>query len=584
MPDRLRNNRQMNDHKAPAELEIPSSTWTAAATLSPRDGGKRVLVLGCAPLPFENQRMNYAPGTRTWQFARPLATAGHAVCVVGSRIPGAYGEDLTAVVELTRAGVVIYTLPRAAFEAPRVLPGLIEAFAPDVVVGASALPSRRAAELAGERPVWIDLFGDPMAEAQAKAVVDGAATAPLRDDSVTFAPLRGDSVTSAPLRGDSVTSAPLRGDSVTSAPLRGDGVTFAPLRDDLAYFHLMWTLLERGDAFAAVSGRQHHAVIGQLGFFGRLNRATQGLELVHTVPCALWQGPGSVAGRSAEPPADVAADDFVVLWSGGFNTWCDVDTLFQALEQAMAVNPAIRFVSTGGEIAGHDEDSYRRFIALVEASELRSRFVLKGRLPAAEADRYLARADLGVVTERPVYERFLGSSARMVNWLGRGLPFVCAEVSELGTTLAAGGFALTYAPGDAGALARRIVAAAADPDRLRRLGERGRKFARRQYSFERTTRPLREWVERAERLPDAGVPQLRPFVEVHCRNLEARIRDLEQRLDRREEDYHRVRRELGEIHQSKAWRWWMKYLEWRRVLLRPFGSNARRNAGARDSV
>ena len=66
-----------------------------------------------------------------------------------------------------------WTAARERFDAGSWLPDLVEAFAPDVLVGASALPSRRAVELAGDRPVWIDLFGDPMAEGQAKAAVVG---------------------------------------------------------------------------------------------------------------------------------------------------------------------------------------------------------------------------------------------------------------------------------------------------------------------------------------------------------------------------------------------------------------------------
>lgn len=507
------------------------STWRSAEALVPRAGSKRVLVLGCSPLPFENERMNYAPGARTWQFAGALAQEGHGVCAACSRIPGAYGESTDEIRELAHEGVLTYTMSREAFDGPETLAGLVAAFSPDVVVAASALPSRRAVLLAGDRPVWVDLFGDPMAEAQAKAAVDG------RDDM-------------------------------------------------MAYFYLMWPLLERGDAFSAVSERQRYAVIGQLGLFGRLNRATCGLELVHTVPCAAPPASGEIVGREAAAPEDVAEGDFVVLWSGGFNTWCDVDTLFGALERAIAENPSIRFVSTGAEIKGHDERTYGRFVELVEASEHRERFLLKGLLPAAQAQRYLARADLGVVTEKAIYERTLGSSGRMVDWLARGLPFVCAEVSELAAAIAANELSLTYPPGDSETLARRILDAAADPGELRRLGERARRYAGREWTPAASTRALRDWVARAARLPDTGEPQIKPFMETHCAGLEARvraeteariraetearIRDLEQRLGRREEDYQGVRGELGRIHHSKAWRWWMRYLAFRRALLGPF--------------
>ncbi len=483
--------------------------WKSAAELTAR-GGKRVLLLGCSPLPFENERMNYAPGSRTWQFARPLAQAGHAVCVACARIPGAYGEESPGFVELERDGAVVYTMPWDLFDAADVLDGLVREMRPEVIVGATALPSRRAVQLAGERPVWVDLFGDPMSEAQAKAAVDGG--------------------------------------------------------DDLgAYVELLWSLLERGDAFAAVSERQRWAVVGQLGFFGRLNRATIGRELVHTVPCATE---GAAGTSPAVVPADLDDGDFVVLWSGGFNTWCDVDVLLPALEKALAADPAIRFVATGGPIEGHDEETYGDFARRVEASAFRDRLLLKGRLPAAEADGYLARADLGIVTEKPIYERALGSSARLARWLAQGLPFVCAEVSELSEIVADNGLGMTYPPGDSEALASRILEAAGDAELRRRLGEAGRRYAEGEWSFESTTRPLLDWVERAKRLDDHDCPEMSTRLASPSRRAELEV--LERRYLRLEKDYHDLRHELGEIHESKMWDWWMRYLDARQLLRRPF--------------
>ncbi len=49
--------------------------------------------------------------------------------------------------------------------------------------------------------------------------------------------------------------------------------------------------------------------------------------------------------------------DFVVLWSGGYNTWTDVDTLFAGLIKAMKEEPRLRFVSIGGAIPGRDEQT-----------------------------------------------------------------------------------------------------------------------------------------------------------------------------------------------------------------------------------
>ena len=55
-------------------------------------------------------------------------------------------------------------------------------------------------------------------------------------------------------------------------------------------------------------------------------------------------------------------DAFVIFYSGGYNTWTDVETLFAALDQLMADYPQMYFVSTGGKIEGHDDLTYSRFI------------------------------------------------------------------------------------------------------------------------------------------------------------------------------------------------------------------------------
>jgi glycosyltransferase involved in cell wall biosynthesis len=492
---------------------VPASTWRQAASrVGERAGGRRVLVVGWAPLPFENARMNYAPGGRAWQFARPLAADGHAVCLAAARIPGAYGGEPPAVSQLERDGVLIYLLDHELFAAEVVLDGLVGAFRPDVVVGAAAVPSKRAAELAGDRPLWVDFFGDPMAEAQAKAAVHP----------------------------------------------EGDHLT--------AYWQLTAELLLRGDRFSAVSERQRWALVGQLGLAGRLNRATCGRELVHTLPVS--------AVEAHRPPAAPAGEfrdrDFVVLWSGGYNTWCDVETLYRALESAMSQNGDIRFVSTGAGIEGQDVETYRRFEELVAGSLFRSRFLLKGRLPERRAGRYLARADLGVVTEKPIYERSLGSSARLLGWMSAGLPFVCARLSELASEAEAAGLAATYPAGDAEALARRILEAAERGRCRAAAAELAPALA--DLTPEATTRPLRAWVESGRRAPDHDAEPPR-FLDPRALERAVLAEELaaaaEARAEKLERRYHRVRSELGEIHESTMWRVWMTYLEVRRALLWP---------------
>jgi len=260
----------------------------------------------------------------------------------------------------------------------------------------------------------------------------------------------------------------------------------------------------------------------------------------------------------------------------------------------MEAEPSIRCVSTGGEIAGHDELTYRRWLDLVEASRFRDRFLVKGCLPEEEAARYRARADLGVVTERPITERVLGSSGRILDWLGTGLPFVCSSLSEIGTELEAAGLAFTYTPQDAASLANRIVEAAADREALQEMARQAMDVARERWSEDRTTAPLRAWARAPRRAPDhsednpiAIMDMARKIhtleAEMHRRGGEierleyelglvrgelestrAHVQHLtelstraEERAGQWEGRFHDVRSELGRIHNSAMWRAWM---------------------------
>lgn len=497
--------------------------------LASGDPPRRVLVLGWGPLPFESARMNYAPGRRSWQLARPLAAAGHAVCLVLAAMPGAYADDGEMAAEEIRDGVLIYRLSRQAFAEGPAVATLIARFQPQVLVGAAAQPSHRAVEVAGDLPVWVDLFGDPMAEAQAKA-----------------------------------------GRHAT-----GDHLT--------AYWRMTADLLERGDAFAAVSRRQTWAAVGQLGMAGRLNRQTHGEALVHAVPCGL----PTVSDEVAELPVEVAslpADAFVLLWSGGFNTWCDVDILGTALQDVLERCPDVHFVATGGRIEGQDESTYEGFRRSLEASPHGDRCHLLGCLPAPQARACLARADLAVVTERTLYERQLGSSGRLLEWLAHGVPFVCTDLSELAAQLASAGKVRTYRAGDADHLAAQLVAAHGERRQLAEEGAAAVAWARQKFSDEATTAPLRRFVAAARRAPDAerqahrylasdGEGAAAGNIVLHAELDAARRQLAEQtsRADQFEGRYHQVRGELGAIHQSKMWKLWMAYLsprQWLRDLFR----------------
>jgi glycosyltransferase involved in cell wall biosynthesis len=405
----------------------------------------RVLVLGHAPLPWEDLTKSYGPGTRTWQFAQPLIADGHDVTILASRIPFVYPEELDGAGCSLEQGCRIHRLPQEQFEIGGYTDRLITELDPDCIVGATAYPSYVAATYAGEKPLWADIFGSFLAEAQAKAAV-------YWDDGMLEHFLRVNN-----------------------------------------------HILLLADRFSTVSSRQAYELVGQLGANARLSAKTLGYEFSFSIPCG-------VIDREFPPPAypyePAGVSDFIVLWSGGFNTWTDVATLFEGLELAMSACERIHFVSTGAEIEGHDDRTYAGFVSMVGSSEHRDRYHLKGWVKRSEALSYYGTASVGINIDAAHYEVTFGSRNRILEWALAGLPAVSTDLCELTTELSEVGLLFTIPVADPRALADRLLELEADRARLSSLGARLKGHVLDRYSFEKTTGPLRRWVADPTHAPD----------------------------------------------------------------------------------
>lgn len=405
----------------------------------------RILVSGICPLPFEDCPSNPGPGIRTWQFAKPLAHAGHDVHVLAMQIESCYASP-PATEELVD-GVKIHRATPEELSDLAYFDAFQTDLAPDAMVGATVYGSNLLARLESMLPFWADQFGHVMAEAQAKARLE---------------------------------------------------------RDNWPLEHF-WGLLEpalrKADRFSVVSERQRWALIGELGVVGRLRAETCGYEFTSVIPCAVDpQRPARL--RDVLRGSTVPEDSFVVLWSGGYNVWSDVDTLFSALEFAMARNPRIEFVSTGGGIQGHDDSTYEHFEELVRDSPFSGRYHLLGWLPQSQVADYVASADVGVLCELPIYEGALGSKNRLVQWMGNGLPILYNRFGEIGDLLHERQLGMTFPVSDSGTMGELILWASSHPAELSELAERARQYARTVLTFEVTTRDLVAWAERPRRAPD----------------------------------------------------------------------------------
>ena len=489
----------------------------------------RILVLGAAPLPFEPQERQYAANLRTWHFTQPLVAAGHEIRLVACRLPKTYPEGIEPETRAEVEGMDYVSVSGELFNDPAYLQRHHDEFEPDAVVGVNTHPASRAAALDTDRPVWCDLNGWVMAEAQTKTFV----------------------------------------------------------YDDDRFLSHFWnmerTVLDRADVISTVSEAQTFATIGELATRGRLGRQNFGYDFVRTIPNA-------IAGVAYAPTSQllrgslVPEDAFVVLWVGGYNTWTDVDLLFESLTSAMAEVPELQFVSTGGVIEGHDEITFTRFRERVDASPLSNRFHFVGWVPTADVPNYYFESDLGLNVDAANYETTFGARNRLNEMIKTGLPVLTTRGTEISRLIEDEGFGLVAPMGDADRFAERMRWAAANRDETRRMAEKARDYAAEHLSYAATTKSLVAWAEDPHRAPDGGdavsfedldfftaaaesEPEPDPEAS-STRSADGALRQDAERWQSVAEDY---RRQLGSIHGSKMWSLWMSYLALRRGILRLLG-------------
>jgi len=409
----------------------------------------RVLILGNAPLPVENASRNYAPGIRTWHFANSAKNANCDVLVIGYRIPKSYQEKLPEIKFLQIDGIDYYTVEGHVFENKDWLKEKISQFKPDCIVGVNTHPASIAAELNLDIPFWADLNGSVMAEAQAKAFT--------YDDDIYLD----------------------------------------------HFFKMESKSLSKADVFSVVSDAQGFSLIGELGIWGRLNKNTMGYRFVRVIPNTAENKEfkhtkkvirGTLAKES----------DFVILSSGGFNTWTDVDTLFHGLEKAMAKNPNLVFVSTGGQIEGHDELTYPHFEQLVNSSRYKDRFHLCGWVSNEDLPNYYLEADLGINSDKYCYEAIMGGRTRILDWLRVPLTFISTPLSEITYFLSQNNLAYSFKQGDSDDLAEKLIHISSNPQELEKIKAELNRIFVEEFTSQNIFREFREWIKNPKHAPDYG--------------------------------------------------------------------------------
>ncbi len=496
----------------------------------------RIAIIGTGPLLESGVRFFSGQGLRTWHFARPLLDDSHEVLLLthpiddrafqSGRDPAArparfQGFDYIAL-QTNNETVILPEIERRLAE-----------FRPDAVFGINPFAAYLACRQRLRVPVWADLNGYVPAEGQTHCRLYGS------DEHLEH------------------------------------------------FWRMEMQAARRADRISTATRRQRLATLGELAIAGRLNRHNaEYLDFVTWIPEAVAE---RYANFQAPPPfmrgksVGVPADAFILLWSGGFNTWTDVDTMHGALERVMAAHPNFHFAATGGAIAGHDEKTFERFRALAAASPFAARYHLLGWVEPETVDALYGESDLGISLDAMNYESMFGARHRLLCMMGAGLPVLTTRGTEIAEDIEMAGVGLIAPPGDPAALAERIEWAIANRgahlgkadesgraergenqggnSALRDLARRGREWALSEFPCDRTTAEPRRWAreprfapDNAERLRIAREQNLAPEIPLERVVLHS-LDDLLSSCDREIYDaLRRDERDLRAIRAKPIWR------------------------------
>lgn len=419
---------------------------------------RKILVLGMSPLPFENEKKVYGTGIRTWQFILPMLEKGYEICLTSYAVPSAYDNNFKSILNEKRSykgyEFTCNVLSKKDFENVTFLSEIFMNFNPGCIIGCTFYPSYIASRILNnlkkeqQVPYWADLFGHVMAEAQARAFMDDS-------DECLF-----------------------------------------------HYWNSEFNILTKADIFSCVSQRQSYALIGELGATGRLNKWTSGYDFSKVIPCGMPDEDFIHKKNVLKGLGSIEDDDFVVLWSGGYNTWTDVETLYKGLASAMEKNPKIKFVSTGGEIPEQDVKTYPYFLKLIGSGKHDDNFFMNGWINGSDVPNYYFEADIGINIDKDIYEVRLGSKNRILDWMRAGLCVLSSNVCELTEIMKRERIGFTFKAHDFNDLSNVLLYLSHNKEEVKKTGQRGKNYAKECFNFNKTTECVMEWLKSPEFAPD----------------------------------------------------------------------------------
>jgi glycosyltransferase involved in cell wall biosynthesis len=408
----------------------------------------RILFVGYTPPPFCPKAKVEAAHYRSWQFFQPLMDEGHKICFCGTSIGT---DDIPQNSDIFLSNNCDYHYINFYQNGwLRQFQYIHDQFVPDCIIAVTFFPSLFTSRITSASPKWFDIYGDYITAVQANC---------FRNKSN-----------------------------------RGLEISIKFVID----------VLKKGDKFSVCSENQQHMLVGELALAKRLNSKTFGYDYVEVIPPGIITPINHTIGirNDVRRKLGIKDSEKIVLWCGGYNTWTDVDTLFDALNQLMENDSRVHFVSVGASTYQASDNVYERFVRRIESSPSRSKFHLLGWQPWAEVPGYMLASDIGLNIDALHYETIYGTRTRILEMISYNLPIITSLGSELSHFLVDQGCALGFEIGDKEDLVNKILRIINDDSLRMNTISKAEKIGLQQLSFSNTTINMRDWVKRPRRSPD----------------------------------------------------------------------------------
>lgn len=184
---------------------------------------------------------------------------------------------------------------------------------------------------------------------------------------------------------------------------------------------------------------------------------------------------------SIEPGEPLLQEDLPLLsFVGGFGPYRGIETLLSAVAALKSRG------ETGFRLAlvGAPAPELQRLRALCEERGISDLVLLHGMLPHREAMRWMKQSNVGIIPHVNTLQIRTTIPNKLFQYMSGGAACITSDVGPLGRIVRETNCGLTFEPGDANDLARKIAFLLSDPEKMRELGRNGRSSAENKYRWE----------------------------------------------------------------------------------------------------